>query len=60
MSMVNLFQRAHDNADNAFKCTECSCSFKKLGALNAHISRLHTTSTDALQASVALSSKFQC
>ena len=55
MYIIYFMQRVHNNsADNPFKCTECSCSFKKLGALNAHISRLHTTSTGPLQASAAI------
>ena len=28
-----------------FRCSECSCVFKKLGSLNAHISREHAEQT---------------
>ena len=27
--------------EDKFKCSHCTCSFKKLGSLNAHISRFH-------------------
>lgn len=42
--MFIFFQRVHaDTADDSrkFRCEECSCSFRKLGSLNAHISRVH-------------------
>lgn len=28
--------------EETFKCTDCPCVFKKLGTLNAHVSRMHT------------------
>ena len=27
--------------DDKYKCAHCTCSFRKLGSLNAHISRFH-------------------
>ena len=28
-------------AETKFECEECSCSFKKLGSLNTHVSKFH-------------------
>ena len=43
-----LLQRVHSHPKDSdapvYQCEECSCQFKKLGSLNAHISRMHTES----------------
>ena len=37
-----LLGRVHNiEDDDKYKCSHCTCSFKKLGSLNAHISRFH-------------------
>jgi len=45
---VVLLQRVHTLTENkmegeqtVYTCPECSCMFRKLGSLNAHISRIH-------------------
>ena len=38
-------KRVHSKPDNdepVFQCQECSCMFRKLGSLNAHMSREHS------------------
>lgn len=49
-----FFQRVHtlpsDGEDlQTFRCGECSCVFRKLGSLNAHISREHSEQTVCLK-----------
>ena len=40
-----LQQRVHtlnkSDCEVVYKCEECSCMFRRLGSLNAHISRAH-------------------
>jgi hypothetical protein len=48
-----LLQRVHTvNSSSSdkerYRCEECSCTFKKLGSLNAHISRAHSESSVSL------------
>ena len=39
------------DASSSFKCDECPCSFRRIGSLNAHISRWHTKSVNEPEAS---------
>ena len=38
-------------AEQKFQCEECSCSFRKLGSLNAHVSKFHIPVKNSSEAS---------
>ena len=44
---------ALDFEDSPFVCDQCPCAFRKIGALNAHVSKFHTELSSAVTAVAA-------